>query len=181
MEVRSALATSLLLAACSHTDRAAPSSQTASPPSASTTSPAAPAGTPAPSAPAAGGFDISKPCSMITAAEVSAIVGFTVTSVDEGFRCKFPDSKGGWASLKLMEASLKSATEICDYAKAKRTVVPGVGDSTSYFGATVCTKVGDVAIIVDGADVAERSAQLQKSGAENPFVLIAKTVAGRIR
>jgi hypothetical protein len=41
-------------------------------------------------------------------------------------------------------------------------------------------KVGDVAIIVDGASLAERSAQLGTSGADNAFILIGKTIAGRI-
>ena len=117
---------------------------------------------------------------MISAAEVTAIVGFTVTSVDERFRCKFPDAKNGWISLELIEASSRGAKQICEYAKDKRTVVPGVGDSTSYFGSTVCVKLGDVAIIVDGANIGERSDQLRKSGIDNVFVQIGKTVASRV-
>jgi len=131
-------------------------------------------------APAAGSADITKPCTMITAAEVGAIVGFTVTATDEQFRCKFSDSKGGYLTLALMEASLRSAKEICEYAPDKRTVVAGVGDSASYFGATTCVKLGDVAIIVDGPNLAESSDALRKAGAENPMILIAKTVASRI-
>ena len=168
----------VLLTACSHNDAATPPAQPqpqaapAPPPTTGSDSPAAAAGAAAP--------DITKPCSMISAAEVSAIVGFPVTAADEGYRCKFTDAKSGWLSLSLMEAQLKSAKDICDYAPAKRTNVAGVGDRTSYLGSTVCTILGDVAIIVDGASVAEHSEQLRKSGADNVFVVIAKTVADRI-
>jgi len=117
---------------------------------------------------------------MITADEVAAIVGFSVTMTDEQFRCKFTDAKGGWLSVSLLEASLRSAKEICEYAPSKRTVVAGVGDSASYVGSTACIKLGDVAIIVDGASVAERSQPLQRSGAENVFIVIGKTIASRI-
>lgn len=117
---------------------------------------------------------------MISAEEVGAIVGFAVTMTDEQFRCKYTDAKGGYLTLSLMEASLRSAKEICDYAPDKRTVVTGVGDSASYFGSTACVKLGDVAIIVDGASVAERSTQLGQSGANNVFILIGKTVASRV-
>jgi hypothetical protein len=117
---------------------------------------------------------------MITAEEVGAIVGFPVTSTDEQFRCTFTDAKAGWLSVKLMEAQLKAAKDICEYAPSKRTVVTGVGDAASYFGSTACVKVGDVMIVVDGASVAEHSAQLGKSGADNVFVVIGKTIAGRI-
>ncbi len=129
---------------------------------------------------AASQYDVTRPCSMITADEVAAIVGFPLTMTDEQFRCKFTDAKGGWLSVSLLEASLKSAKDICEYAPSKRTNVPGVGDSASYFGSTVCVKLGDVAIIVDGANVAERSPQLQRSGAENVFIVIGKTIASRI-
>ena len=56
----------------------------------------------------------------------------------------------------------------------------GVGDSASYFGATACVKLGDVAIIVDGANLAEHSDALGKSGAESPYIAVAKLVASRV-
>jgi hypothetical protein len=124
--------------------------------------------------------DITKPCSMISASEVGPIVGFSVVATDEQYRCKFTDGKNGYLTVKLMEAQLKAAKDICEYAPSKRTQVAGVGDSASYLGSTACVKVGDVAIIVDGANVAEHSAQLGKSGADNVFILIGKTIAGRI-
>jgi hypothetical protein len=167
--VRFALAT-ILLAACS--SPAAPPASPASPPQPG----AAPEAPPA----SAQARDITHPCSMISAEEVAAIAGFPVTATDEQFRCKFTDAKAGWLSVKLMEASLTSAKDICEYASAKRTVVTGVGDAASYFGSTACVKVGDVMIVVDGASVAEHSPQLGHSGAENVFVLIGKTIAGRI-
>lgn len=117
---------------------------------------------------------------MITAEEVSAIVGFAVSATDEDFRCKYSDTKGGYLTLALLEAALRSAKEICEYAPDKRTVVTGVGDSASYFGATACVKVGDVAIVIDGPNLADSSDALRKSGAENPMILIGKTVAARI-
>jgi hypothetical protein len=117
---------------------------------------------------------------MVSAAEVSGILGFTVTAVDEQFRCKFVDDKQGWLSLELMESTSRSAKSICDYAPDKRTVVPGVGDKASYLGATVCVILGDVAIIVDGPNLREHSAALGGSGAQKPEVQIAKLVASRI-
>lgn len=117
---------------------------------------------------------------MITAAEVSGIVEFPVTARDEQFRCKFVDAKNGWLQLELMESTSRSADEICKYAPDKRTAVPGVGDSASYFGATACVKLGDVAIIVDGSNLAEHSAALGKSGADKPEIRVAKLVASRI-
>jgi len=131
--------------------------------------------------PASGsGADIKRPCSMITAAEVSGIVGFTVTAHDDQFRCKFVDGKTGWLSLELMESTSRSARDICEYAPDKRTAVPGVGDAASYFGATACVKLGDVAIIVDGANLAEHSDALGHAGAQKPEILVAKLVASRI-
>ncbi|HSN26246.1 MAG TPA: hypothetical protein VLT45_08170 [Kofleriaceae bacterium] len=117
---------------------------------------------------------------MITAAEVSGIVGFPVTAQDDGFRCKFVDAKQGWLQVELMEASSRGAHDICEYAPAKRTVVPGVGDSASYLGATACVKLGDVAIVVDSSNLAEHSAELGKSGADSPSIRVAKLVASRI-
>jgi len=124
--------------------------------------------------------DITKPCSMISASEVGAIVGFSVVPTEEQFRCKFTDGKNGYLTVKLMEAQLKAAKDICEYAPSKRTQVSGVGDSASYVGSTACVKVGDVMIIVDGANVAERSAQLGTSGADNAFILIGKPIASGI-
>jgi hypothetical protein len=117
---------------------------------------------------------------MISAEEVSSIVGFTVTSVDNQFECKYPDAKNGYVTVSLLQAQLKIAKDICDYAPDKRTRVPGIGDSTSYLGATVCVRLGDVAIIVDGSNIAMDSPAIHHGGAENPFVLIGKTIASRI-
>jgi hypothetical protein len=175
---RFALAT--LVAACSHNDAATPPAQPTPSPPPAPPPPATGSATATPAAASPGSPDITKACSMISAAEVSAIVGFPVTATDEGFRCKFTDAKSGWISLELMQAELRGTKDICEYAKDKRTNVAGVGDRTSYFGSTVCTILGDVAIIVDGANVAEHSEQLRKSGADNVFVLVAKTVASRI-
>lgn len=135
---------------------------------------------PAPPPAAGSGRDVRRPCTMITAAEVAGIVGFNVTVQDDGFRCKFVDAKQGWLQLELMESTSRSAAEICGYAPDKRTIVPGVGDSASYLGATACVKLGDVAIIVDGANLAARSDALGRSGAQNPYILVAKLVAPRI-
>lgn len=154
-----------------------PSSTPAAPPAAPTPVAVAPAGS---VAGAGSGYNIDKACTMITAAEVSGIVGFPVTAHDEGFRCKFVDAKQGWLQLELMDWASRGAHDICDYAQAKRTVVPGVGDRASYLGATACVKVGDVAIIIDGANLAEHSPALGHSGAESPYILVGKLVATRI-
>ena len=117
---------------------------------------------------------------MITAAEVSDIVGFAVTASDEHFRCKFVDPKNGWLQLELMEWTSRSAKEICEYAPDKRTAVPGVGDSASNFGATACVKLGDVAIIVDATNLAADSPSLHRPLPESPQIRVAKLVASRI-
>jgi hypothetical protein len=117
---------------------------------------------------------------MITAEEVSRIVGFAVTAHDEQFRCKFTDAKNGWIQLELMESTSRSAHDICAYAPDKRTTVPGVGDSASYFGSTACVKLGDVMIVVDGSNLAGHSDALGKSGADKVEIKVAKLVASRI-
>jgi len=117
---------------------------------------------------------------MITAAEVSDIVGFAVTAHDEQFRCKFVDAKNGWLELELMEWTSRSAHDICSYAPDKRTAVPGVGDSASNLGAEVCAKVGDVAIIVDASNLAADSPALHRPVTDSPQVRVAKLVASRI-
>jgi hypothetical protein len=117
---------------------------------------------------------------MITAAEVSSILQFPVTAQDEHYRCKFTDAKGGWLSLELMEASSRSAKEICEYAPDKRTTVAGVGDSASYVGATLCVKLGDVAIIIDGANLAEDSPAIHVPAERGPEVQVARLVVSRI-
>ena len=117
---------------------------------------------------------------MISEGDVSGIVGFTVTAHDEGYRCKFVDAKNGWIQLELMEWTSRSAKDICEYAPDKRTVVPGVGDAASNFGATACVKRGDVAIIVDASNLAADSPEIHRSGAEMPQIRVAKRVASRI-
>lgn len=117
---------------------------------------------------------------MITAAEVSGIVGFPVTAHDEGFRCKFVDAKNGWLELELMESTSRSAKDICEYGGTKRTAVPGVGDSASFLGATVCVKLGDVAIIVDASNLAVDSPEIHRRPPETPEIRVAKLVVSRI-
>jgi hypothetical protein len=171
------LAALVFLVACGQHDQARPA-----PPVAQAQPPVAQAQPPVAQArPASGsGADIKHACSMITAAEVSGIVGFTVTAQDDQYRCKFVDGKAGWLSLELMESTSRSAHDICEYAPDKRTAVPGVGDAASYFGATACVKLGDVAIVVDGANLSEHSDALGHSGAQKPEILVAKLVASRI-
>jgi hypothetical protein len=139
-----------------------------------------PAQTAAPAPTSGSGHDVRQPCSMITAAEVSGILQFTVTATDEHYRCKFVDAKGGWLSLELMEASSRSAKATCEYAPDHRKPIAGVGDSASYLGATLCVKLGDVAIVVDGGNLAEDSAAIHAPAERGPEVLVARLVASRI-
>jgi len=106
-----------------------------------------PATTSAP--PAAGGPSVEQPCSFITAAEMSDILGATATVQDDGFRCKYLVGDG-WLQVELMEFASASAASIWDYDKAHGTATPGVGDEAYIFGAAIVAKLGDVLIAVDG-------------------------------
>lgn len=105
---------------------------------------------PTSTAPAAtGGPSVEQPCSFVTAAEMSDILGAPASVQDEGFRCKYLVGDG-WLQVELMEFASASAAEIWDYDKAHGTAVPGVGDEAYIFGAAVVAKLGDVFIGVDG-------------------------------
>src|SRR5512141_1988793 len=109
--IRGSFVASLLLLACGRHDQPAPSPAppASAPAGSSTTARPAP-----PPPPTAGGSaaDISRPCSKISAAEVSDIVGFTVTAHDEQYRCKFVDPKDGWLQVELIDWASRSAHDI---------------------------------------------------------------------
>jgi hypothetical protein len=96
-----------------------------------------------------GGPSVEQPCSFITAAEMSDILGAAATIQDEGFRCKYLVGDG-WLQVELMEFSSASAAEIWDYDKAHGTAAAGVGDEAYVFGAALVAKLGDVFLAVDG-------------------------------
>jgi hypothetical protein len=173
------LAVALLVACTSHDHD---NQRQPTPPPTPTPTPApvaTPSATPAaPAAPAAAAP--SQPCSKISAAEVTAIVGFPVTAQDEGYRCKFVDAKNGWLQVELMPWSSRSAHDICAYGGDKRTVVPGVGDEAAYFGATACVKRGDVAIVVDATNLSVDSPAMHSRGAGTVQIRVAQLVATRI-
>lgn len=99
---------------------------------------------------APGGVSLDRPCSFVTADEMSALLGTKVTSAtDEHFRCKYVVGNG-WLETKLLDVSLKNTRDIYDYDKAHGKPVPGVGDQAYVFGAALVAKVGDVVVDVDG-------------------------------
>jgi len=88
---------------------------------------------------------LDRPCTFATADEMSALLGTRVTTAtDEHFRCKYVVEKG-WLETKLLDISLKTTRDIYDYDKAHGKAVPGVGDQAYVLGATLVSKVGDVA------------------------------------
>jgi len=94
-----------------------------------------------------------RPCSFVSAADMSSLLGVTVTgAVDEKFRCKYTVGSG-WLETKLMDFSLKMTKDILDYNKARGQAVPGVGDQAYVLGATLAVKLGDVVIVVDGSNM----------------------------
>lgn len=100
---------------------------------------------------------LDRPCSFITATDLSAMLSTPVAgATDEHFRCKYTIGKG-WLETKLMNLELKASRDIFDYNKAHGKLVPGVGDQAYQLGATLAAKVGDVLVVVDGSN-APRSA-----------------------
>lgn len=99
------------------------------------------------------GPSLDRPCSFVTAAEMTDLLGTPgVTATDEHFRCKYVVGKG-WLETKLMNIELKTTRDIYDYDKAHGKPVPGVGDQAYQLGATLAAKVGDVVVVVDGSNV----------------------------
>ena len=99
------------------------------------------------------GPSLDRPCSFVTAAEMTGLLGTPVaTATDEHFRCKYVVGKG-WLETKLMNLELKMARDIYDYNRAHGRPVPGVGDQAYRLGATLAAKVGDVLVVVDGSNV----------------------------
>ena len=96
---------------------------------------------------------LDRPCSFATAAEVSTMLGTSVSAaVDEHFRCKY-NVGSGWLETKLMDYGLKMSRDIYDYNKARGKQVPAVGDQAYILGATLVAKLGDVVIVVDGSNL----------------------------
>lgn len=96
---------------------------------------------------------LDRPCSFATAAEVSGLIGASVSSAsDEHFRCKY-NVGSGWLETKLMDYALKASRDIYEYDKAHGKPVPGVGDQAYILGATLAAKLGDVIIVVDGSNM----------------------------
>jgi len=102
---------------------------------------------------ASDGPSLDRPCSFVTAAELTALLGAPVaTATDEHFRCKYIVGNG-WLETKLMNFELKATRDIYDYNKAHGGPMAGVGDQAYQLGATVAAKVGDVLVVVDGSNV----------------------------
>jgi hypothetical protein len=99
------------------------------------------------------GPSVERPCSFITAADMSTLIGARPTSaVDEHFRCKYTIGNG-WLETKLMDIALKTTRDIYDYDKAHGKPVAGVGDQAYVLGATLVAKLGDVVVVVDGSNM----------------------------
>jgi hypothetical protein len=102
------------------------------------------------------GPSLDRPCSFVTAAEMSSMLGTRITAAtDEHFRCKYV-AGNGWLETKLLDISLKITRDIYEYNKAHGKAVPGVGDQAYVLGATLVAKVGDVVVVVDGSNVPSR-------------------------
>src|SRR6476659_5549428 len=98
------------------------------------------------------GPSLDRPCSFVTAAEMSGLLGTPVVrATDEHFRCKYIVGRG-WLETKLMNIELRITRDIYDYNKAHGKLVPGVGDQAYLLGATLAAKVGDVVVVVDGSN-----------------------------
>ena len=103
-------------------------------------------------APAAQPPSLDRPCSFVSASDMSALLGVAVSAAtDEKFRCKYTVGNG-WLETKLMDYSLKISRDIFDYNKAHGQAMPGVGDQAYLLGATLAVKLGDVVIVVDGSN-----------------------------
>jgi len=96
---------------------------------------------------------VDRPCSFVTAAEMSTLTATRVTAAaDEHFRCKYTIGNG-WLETKLMDIALKATRDIYDYNKAHGKAVAGVGDQAYVLGATLAAKLGDVVVVVDGSNM----------------------------
>jgi hypothetical protein len=97
-----------------------------------------------------GAPSLERPCSFVTADEMSALLGTTVTaSTDEHFRCKYTVGNG-WLETKLLDISLKIPRDIYEYDRVHGKPVPGVGDQAYLLGASLVARLGDVVVSVDG-------------------------------
>lgn len=104
------------------------------------------------SSPQATAPSLDRPCSFISAADMSGLVGTRVTgATDEKFRCKYALGSG-WLETKLMDFSLRASKDIFDYNKNRGQAVAGLGDQSYMLGATLATRLGDVLIVVDGSN-----------------------------
>ena len=137
------------MTACSSSAGGGSTPNTVPPVTSSTVSSTAPAPPVTSSSVAAGGPSVEQPCSFITAAEMSQLLGASATVDDEGFRCKY-EVGDGWLEVELMEFASASAASIWDYDKAHGAPVSGVGDEAYIFGAAIVVKLGDVFLAVDG-------------------------------
>lgn len=96
---------------------------------------------------------LDRPCSFVSAAEMTTLLGATVSAAtDEKFRCKYTVGSG-WLETKLMDFSLKMTKDILEYNKARGAAVPGIGDQAYVLGATLAVRLGDLIIVVDGANL----------------------------
>jgi hypothetical protein len=99
------------------------------------------------------GPSLDRPCSFVTAAQMTGLLGTPVASArDERFRCKYVVGNG-WLETKLMNVELRITRDIFAYNKARGRQIPGVGDQAYQLGATLAAKVGDVLVVVDGSNV----------------------------
>ena len=104
------------------------------------------------SSPASQEPSLDRPCSFVTADQMTALLGAPVAAAtDERFRCKYVVGKG-WLETKLMNLELKATRDIYDYNKAHGKAIPSVGDQAYQLGATLAAKVGDVLVVVDGSN-----------------------------
>ena len=121
---------------------------------------------------AASGPDVSQACSFMTADEMSAALGTTVTVTDEGFRCKYNDPNGGWLQVELNPMDMTFSQDDLQYAKDNGEAVPGIGDEAYKFGQGMHVKIGDVYLVVEGGNLS--------SGVTADVNAIATTIASRI-
>src|SRR5689334_16864706 len=92
---------------------------------------------------------LDRPCSFVSAADMTTLLGVTVSgATDEKFRCKYTVGSG-WLETKLMDFSLKMTKDILEYNKARGAAVPGIGDQAYVLGATLAVRLGDLIIVVD--------------------------------
>jgi hypothetical protein len=118
------------------------------------------------------GPSVDAPCSMISADEVSAILGAAVEQADEGYRCKYL-AGADYVTVKLTDSSLQGSQDSFQYAADHGSLPPGLGDGAALLGLTLFVNVGDVQVVVDGSNF---------GGAQTDQVTeIARMVVGRIQ